>query len=283
MEHLFIVGCGAIGRRVALLARAQGERVSSFNRGGAPLEGTPHCTGDLDDPSTLQALPTRGASVLYLAPPPGGGNEESRVRNFCTAIAPGEEPEKVVYLSTSAVYGDCDGELVTEQTPANPRTSRGKRRLHGEQLFVHWARERGVAVVILRVGAIYAADRLPVNQLKSGQPVLRDEEARPTNRIHADDLSRICLAALERGEDGDLFNVSDGSPSTMTEYFCAAADRLGLPRPPQVGWEEARRVMTPLMISYFSESRVMDNSLLLEKLGITLRYPDLAAGLACAP
>jgi len=280
LEHLFIVGCGSIGRRIAPLAQAQGVAVSTFNRGGASVEGAPHHTGNLDDPSTLRGLPTRGAGVIYLAPPPGGGHEESRVRNFCAAIPQGEEPAKVVYLSTSAVYGDCGGELVTEDTPAHPGSARGKRRLHGEQLFAAWGRSRGVAVVVLRVGAIYAADRLPVMQLQNGLPVLREEEALPTNRIHADDLSRICLAALERGADGDLFNVSDGSPSTMTAYFNAAADRLGLPRPAQVCWEEARQVMTPLMISYFSESRVMDNSRMLSKLRITLKYPNLAAGLA---
>jgi nucleoside-diphosphate-sugar epimerase len=279
MQHLFIVGCGSIGRRVAALALAQGMRVSSFNRTGAAIEGVHHFTGNLDDPSTLRGLPTRGAGVVYLAPPPGGGNEESRLRNFCAGIAAGEEPAKLVYLSTSAVYGDCQGALVTEQTPANPQTSRGKRRLHGERLVSAWGAEHGVAVVILRVSAIYAADRLPVNQLKSGQPVLREEDALPTNRIHADDLSRICLAALERGEDGAIFNVSDGSPSTMTAYFNAAADRLGLPRPAQVGWEEARQVMSPLMVSYFSESRVMESSLMLEKLAIQLIYPNLEAGL----
>lgn len=279
MDHLFIVGCGAIGRRIVPQAQAQGMSVCTLNRKGAVPEGTRHVIGDLDDVSTLKGLPTRGGGVIYLAPPTGGGVEETRVRNFCASIAAGEEPQKVVYLSTSAVYGDCGGEVVTEDTPTNPQASRGKRRLHGERLFAAWGREHGVAVVILRVGAIYALDRLPVNQLKSGQPVLREEEALPSNRIHADDLSRICLAALERGKDGDIFNVSDGSPSTMTGYFNAAADRLGLPRPAQVSWEEARRVMTPLMISYFSEARVLDNRRMLEQLGVTLRYPDLEAGL----
>jgi nucleoside-diphosphate-sugar epimerase len=279
LEQLLIVGCGSIGRRIAPLAQAQGMSVSTLNRGESGAEGTRHFTGNLDDGSTLKGLPTRGAGVIYLAPPPGGGVEETRLRSFCASIPAGEEPAKMVYISTSAVYGESGGAMVTEDTEPNPQTARGKRRLHGERLLADWGRERGVAVVILRVSAIYAADRLPVSQLSSGQPVLREEEALKTNRIHADDLARICLAALERGNDGDLFNVSDGSPSSMTSYFNAAADRLGLPRPAQVTLEEARRVMTPLMISYFSESRVLDNSRMLEQLGITLRYPDLEAGL----
>lgn len=279
MEDLLIIGCGAIGRRVAALALEQGMKVCTFSRKEVAVPGARHLTGDLDDPITLQGLPTRGAGVIYLAPPPGGGNEDTRMRAFCAAVAAGDEPEKVVYISTSGVYGDCGTDVVTEETEAIPQTSRGKRRLHAERLLTTWGQERGVAVVILRVTAIYALDRLPVTQLTTGQPVLREEEALPGNRIHADDLSRICLAALERGKDGAVFNVSDGSSSTMTSYFNAAADALGLPRPRQVTMEEARKVMTPLMISYFSEGRVVDNQKMLKELGITLLYPDLQAGL----
>lgn len=282
MEHLLIIGAGFLGRLIGGLAVADGTRVFAFNRKGDSVAGAELLTGDLDAPSTLSGLPTRGAGVLYLAPPPGGGNEETRMRNFLDSIRPGQEPEKLVYLSTSAVYGDCQGDVVTEATPANPQTSRGRRRLHGEQLALAWGREHGVPVVVLRVGAIYAPDRLPFMQLQNAQPVLREEEAHPTNRIHAEDLARICLAALERGADGAIFNVSDGNPTTMTAYFNAAADFLGLPRPPQVTWEEARQVMSPLMLTYFSESRILDNRRMLRELGITLRYPDLQAGLGAA-
>jgi nucleoside-diphosphate-sugar epimerase len=279
VEHVLIVGFGLMGQRIASLALARGYQVDSCNRKGATLEGVRHYSADLDAPDTLNQLPTRGARVIYLAPPPGGGHQETRVRNFCDSIAPGEEPAKIVYISTSAVYGDCQGGVVTEETVPDPQNARGKRRLHGEELFSAWGKERGVPVVILRVSGIYAQDRLPFMQLESGQPVLREEEALPTNRIHADDLAAVCLAALERGRDGAIFNVSDGSPSTMTRYFNAAADYLGLPRPPQVSREEARQVMSPLMISYFSESRILDNRRMLEELGITLQYPDLETAL----
>jgi nucleoside-diphosphate-sugar epimerase len=112
--------------------------------------------------------------------------------------------------------------------------------------------------------------------------VLDERLASLTNRIHADDLTRVCIAAARRAEDGDIFNVSDGHPGTMTEYFNAAADLLGLPRPRQVSWEEAQQVMSPLMFSYVSESRRMDNRKMLEKLGVVLSYPTLAEGMqAC--
>ncbi|WP_318258609.1 SDR family oxidoreductase [Geobacter anodireducens] len=229
MERFFIVGCGDIGKKVARTALASGAGVAALIRSpdkAASLRemGVTALEANLDERDSLAGMPTRGAVVFYFAPPPGGGFTDPRVRAFCDAIAPGEEPRKIVYLSTSGVYGDCGGEVVTEETPPNPQTSRARRRYDAETVFRQWGAERGVPVVILRVTGIYGPGRLPLQQLTSGQPVLEDSLAPVTNRIHSDDLARICLAAAERGEDGDIFNVSDGHPTTMTAYFDACAD-----------------------------------------------------------
>lgn len=286
MNNILIVGCGDIGRRVAGLSAAAGSTIRGVVRSperaaGLHQLGIHPVIANLDDPETLQGLPTAGALVYYFAPPPGGGIADTRVRNFCAAIAPGSEPARIVYMSTSGVYGDCEEE-VTEATPPNPQTARGKRRLDAETVFREWGQARGVVVVILRVTGIYGPGRLPVSQLAAGQPLLREEEAAYTNRIHAVDLARVCVAAAEKGEDGEIFNVSDGHPTTMTHYFTCVARLLGYPPPRQVDREEARHAMSPLMFSYMTESRRMSNRRMLERLGITLRYPDLAAGLeAC--
>ena len=284
MKRVFIVGCGDIGKRVALLAMAEGAEVTALVRSeerAAKLKelGIGTVEGNLDDAASLSGLPTRDAVVFYFAPPPGGGITEPRVRAFCAAIRPGDEPAKVIYLSTSGVYGDCGDGAVTEETPPNPQTARAKRRYDAEIAVRAWGEERGVPTVVLRVTGIYGPGRLPLQQLASGQPVLREEEASFTNRIHSEDLARICLAAAERGENGDIFNVSDGNPGTMTEYFTACADALGYPRPRRVTMEEAKKVMTPLMLSYVTESRRMGNAKMLRKLGIKLLYPTLQEGL----
>ena len=289
MTHAFIVGCGDIGKRVARLLLARGDAVTALNRSaekGAELAamGMGTVIANLDDVDSLAGLKTRGSVLYYFAPPPGGGVTDPRVRNLCAAIPSGEEPARVIYLSTSGVYGDHGDLLVTEETPADPQTARGRRRLDAENFLRHWGTERRVDVIILRVTGIYGPGRLPVTQLMGGHPVLREAEAPFTNRIHADDLAQVCLAAADRGEDGELFNVSDGHPGTMTEYFNACADLLRLPRPPQVDMAEAERVMPPLLLSYFRESRRLDNRRMLERLGVTLRYPDLKSGLtSCHP
>jgi nucleoside-diphosphate-sugar epimerase len=283
-QQIVIVGCGDIGRRVARLALAKGFAVTALVRSpekAGELEGIGVTTvlGDLDSPDPVEGLPTRGALVFYFVPPPGGGTIDNRVRTFCGSIEPGEEPEKIVYLSTTGVYGDTRGEWVTEETPVNPQTPRGHRRLDAEELLRGWGVHRKVATVILRVTGIYGPNRFPLDRLQGGHPVLREEEAPYTNRIHADDLARVCLAAAERAQDGEIFNVSDGRPGTLTEYFDAVADAFGLPRPPRVTLEEARKVMTPLMLSYIAESRRIDNRRMRERLGVELLYPTLEEGI----
>jgi nucleoside-diphosphate-sugar epimerase len=283
-SDILIIGCGDIGVRVARLEQAQGRSVTALARDDAGRERlhafaieTVAC--DLDEPSTLSGLPSAGKLLYYFAPPPGGGPWDTRMRNFCAAVDAEQAPAKVVYLSTSGVYGDCGGAWVTEETPVNAQTSRAKRRLDAETVLQEWGRRLGVPVVILRVTGIYGPGRLPLVRLRQGHPVLSEAESPPTNRIHADDLAAVCTAAAERAGDGEIYNVSDGRPGTMTQYFNAAADLLGLPRPPQVTMAEARQVMAPMMLSYLTETRRMNNLRMLERLGVTLQYPDLECGL----
>jgi nucleoside-diphosphate-sugar epimerase len=284
LNNILIVGCGDIGRRVARLAMARNVPVTALAKSEESCRqlreaGIRAFTGDLDAPLPLANLPTKGAVVYYFVPPPGGGQLDPRIGAFCGSIEPGEEPARIVYVGTTAVYGDCGGARITEETPVNPQTDRARRRLDAENTLRRWGALRGVAVVVLRVAGIYGPGRLPVDRIRAGHPVLAEAEAPFTNRIHADDLARICLAAGEKGAAGDLFNVSDGRTGTMTGYFNAVADACGLPRPPQISLEEARRVMTPLMLSYLSESRRLDNTRMAERLGVELLYPCLEAGI----
>lgn len=284
LNDVLIVGCGDIGVRVARLIIARGGRVTAVSRSysnEARLEefGLKTVPGNLDDPGALGKLETSGRLIFYFAPPPGGGHFDSRMHNFCKAIGKDRAPAKVVYLSTSGVYGDCGGEWVTEDTPINPQTSRAQRRAHAEATLREWGKAHGVAIVILRVTGIYGPGRLPLARVRQGHPILREEESPPTNRIHADDLAAVCVKAAETAVDGEIFNVSDGHPGTMTQFFNAITALLGLPELPQIGLAEAKQVMNPMMLSYLTESRRMDNRRMMERLCVTLAYPDLESGL----
>ncbi|MDH4009050.1 MAG: SDR family oxidoreductase [Desulfuromonadales bacterium] len=284
LPEILIVGCGDIGVRVAQLEKRAGRKVSGLVRSEEGAErlrshGIEPVMGTLDDLASLNALPTAGKLVCYFAPPTGGGPFDSRMRSFCQAVGAGALPDKVVYMSTSGVYGDCGSEWVTEETPLNPQTSRAQRRVDAETTLQEWGREHSVPIVILRVTGIYGPGRLPLARIQQGHPVLREGDSPPTNRIHADDLAVVCVKAAEKAADGDIFNVSDGQPGTMTQYFNLVSDLLDLPTLPQVDMEEAKRVMNPMMLSYLTESRRMDNRKMIDQLGVILRYPNLEAGL----
>lgn len=283
---LLIAGYGDIGQRVAALALKEGRAVAALVRSAEKAaalakHGILPIIGDLDDTATpVKELHPAATTILYTIPPPGGGEYDIRLRVFLGSIEPGNEPAQIIYLSTTGVYGDQSGGIVNEATSTKTTTSRARRRLDAEKLLLAWGRDRGVKIVILRVAGIYGANRLPLNRIREGAPVLRNEESPFSNRIHADDLARLCLAAAEKGEDGEIINICDGETSTMTDYFNAVADAFTLPRPPQITMAESKVSMPPLLLSYFSESRRVDNRRMRERLGEDLLYPDLASGLA---
>jgi len=284
MKKIVIAGCGYIGSRVAGLWQERGARVACLVRSPdrcAELaqKGYAASALSLDDLSGIELPDMADAALYYMVPPPGGGTSDTRARNFIESLKNGPAPDKLIYISATSVYSEADGGVVTEESPAEPQSAMGKRRLDAESAFLEYGGETGVPVVILRVSGIYGPGRLPIMQISQGQPLLREEESGPSNRIHADDLAAVCLAAADRGEGGGIFNVSDGHPTSMTSYFNACADLLGYPRQPQVSMEEARRVMSPLMLSYVSDSRIVDNSRMLQCLAVRLKYPSLQDGL----
>ncbi len=284
MSDIFIIGCGNIGSLLAANWREHGVRVSALARSEATrrrLQGLGLKTvfGDLDDPASLHDLPLKGVTLYYLAPPPLQGETDTRMRHFIASLTHGQQPGRIIYLSTSGVYGDTGGAWVTEEARPNPQTGRAKRRLDAENTLRDFGRRYSIEVIVLRVGGIYGPGRLPVERLKKGLPVLNEAECGFTNRIHAEDLVTILMAAAEKGRGDNVYNASDGQPGTMTQYFNAVADTLGLPRPPSLPMSEARKRLSPAMLSYLTESRRMDNRKLLREFGIRLRYPNLESGL----
>ncbi|MDD2581192.1 MAG: NAD-dependent epimerase/dehydratase family protein [Desulfuromonadaceae bacterium] len=287
MQKIFIAGCGYIGERIARAYQESGADVTCLVRSfehGSDLEAAGFSTAvsTLDDPAVTAQLNLADRILLYLVPPPGGGIHDTRARNFLAKISGAGTPAKIVYMSATSVYSGDGCDAVTEDSPTVPDSAMGKRRLDAEAAFTEYGAAAGVPVIILRVSGIYGPGRLPLMQISQGQPLLNEDESGPSNRIHADDLTAVSIAAAEKGVGGDIYNVSDGHPSSMTSYFNACADALGLPRQPQVSMDEARTVMSPLMLSYVSQKRVIDNSRMLDRLGVTLRYAALSEGLAAS-
>ena len=285
LKTVLIVGCGYIGRRVAALLAAEKLHVSGVVRSQKSAEklaesGAVAICADLDQLSPDSSWGSTAADVFYFAPPPPDGEQDLRLRAFLASLSGKLVVRRFVYISTSAVYGDCHGAWITETQPLQPTTPRGQRRLDAEQQLRAWCAGNAAQWMILRVPGIYGPGKLPLERLRKGTPVLRETDAPYTNRIHADDLAAICVAAMQSTSCNEVYNVSDGHPGNMTDYFFRVADAAGLPRPPQVSREAAQSVLSAGMLSFLNDSRRMDNSKLLDEMGIELQYPGLDAGLA---
>ena len=286
---LLIVGCGDIGLRVLRLLQPRWRVLaltsSPHRREALRAAGAVPLVGNLDDAPTLGRLAALADAVLHLAPPPTQGNADRRTRHLLQALARSARVQRLVYASTSGVYGDAGGERFDETRAVNPSTDRARRRVDAEMRVRHHGRALGVRTCILRVPGIYALDREggdPRERVRRGAPVLACADDVYTNHIHADDLARACVAALLRAAPQRIYHVSDSSELKMGDHFDAVADAFGLPRPPRMTRDEAARSLSPVQMSFLSESRRLDNRRLTRELRLHLRYPTPASAWAAA-
>ena len=280
-----MVGCGDIAVRTAALLRARA-RVFGLTRRREDIpklrrHGIVPLLGDLDDYRSLDRLRTAPFAVLHFAPPPSHGRDDPRTRKLIAALGnSGSIPRRFVYVSTSGVYGDCGGARIGEERRRAAQTPRGKRRVAAENRLRAWARDTGVSLAILRAPGIYAETRLPLARLKLGTPVLAATDDVYTNHIHADDLARAVFAALFHGKPSRAYNVTDDAEMKMGDWCDAVADSFQLPHPPRVTWGEATRHVTPLSLSFMSESRRLANRRMKRELRVRLEYKTPQALLA---
>ena len=279
-NKLWIIGCGNIGRRVARLYQMQGIQAratvqSKESQQHCLLKGIKAILLNLDNDESKLTINSSQSSLFYFTPPTKMGVLDLRLKKFLQYLNTQKPPKRMVLISTTGVYGDCNGRWVDEKEPLKPLADRAKRRHNAEQQLVMWCENNNTEWVILRVPAIYAKDRLPLERLKKGLPLVKIDQSPFTNRIHADDLALICQAAMELSPPNEVYNISDDKPSTMTEYFIAVAAYTGLEEPPQISLEEAKKTMSKGMLSYLKESRKIHNKKMKEKLNIKLIYPTL--------
>src|SRR3954468_8555237 len=268
MKRLLIAGYGDVARR-ALPKLALRFDVQPLVR----AEGH-----DLDRPDSL--IIEAPDALLHLAPPPSAGAKDPRTANLLAALERcGAHPTRVVYVSTSGVYGNCGGAWVDESRPVAPQPDRARRRVDAEQQLRHWCERRGAALVILRAPGIYALDRLPIERVRSGVPALVARDDVFTSHIHADDLARAAVRALDVDAPVGIFNACDDSELKMADWLDLVADHAGLPRPRRVTREAASRCVSASRLSFMAESRRLVNRRLKSVLGVRLQFPTVHEGL----
>ena len=278
--RILIIGCGDIGLRVAqqLCRNYRVFALTSQQSRFPELRGlgiTP-ILGNLDKPESLWRLSGLAQTVIHLAPPQNIGHRDSRTRNLTRILAQGPvSVSRLIYVSTTGVYGDHKGGRVSEVTTVNPQSERAKRRVDAERVLRLWGPANGVAVTILRVPGIYATNRLPVDRLQARTPALLPDEDAYSNHIQSDDLARLVCAAMYHGKPQRIINACDGGETKMGDYFDEVADAFGLERPTRMPAAELQKIVSPMLWSFMRESRRVTNTRLPE-LKTPLRYPSVA-------
>jgi nucleoside-diphosphate-sugar epimerase len=278
--RILIVGCGDVGMRllpllvkkyrVFALTSSQDRMTTLRQAGVTPI------LGNLDQPHTLWRLPHLAAQVVHLAPPPSQGSIDTRTHNLLRILAQGSGfIRQLVYISTTGVYGDCQGATIDETRIVNPQSPRAARRVSAEAQIRAWAVAHQVQAQILRVPGIYAGDRLPIERITRQLPALVKSDDVYTNHIHADDLAKLITYVLSRGKAQRVINACDDSDILMGDYFDLVAEAFNLPKPPRVTRQELPNLVEPMTLSFMSESRRIQNHRLSE-VKFRLTYPTVA-------
>ncbi|HEU4622296.1 MAG TPA: NAD-dependent epimerase/dehydratase family protein [Burkholderiaceae bacterium] len=283
---VLIVGAGNVGLRlIALLRRkfrvfattSTPKRRAQIKRAGAnPL------VLNLDRSRARKVLRTkRYNAVVHLAPPntgPLSTTRDQRTRTLVRSILTerfGAFPFVFAYVSTSGVYGDCAGQWVSESRPTQPYNARAKRRVDAERVLMKAAKRRGWRTVVLRAPGIYDAEHLPIERLRKRLPAIVAHEDSYTNHIHADDLARMCAAALGTRHHIRIYNANDDSALLMGDWFDLVADTFGLERPPRVSRAQAQQGVSPMLWSFMRESRRLSNARIKRELRVRLQWPTV--------
>ena len=280
--RVLIAGCGYVGLPLGIELVRQGHEVFGLRRSASAADhlknaGLQPLHADITRPEELQRLPRDFDWVVNCTASGGGGADEYRQvyregnRNLIAWLT-GSPLKKFIYTSSTSVYGQNDGSLVTESSPAQPDAGTAKVLVETEQLLLAAARE-GFPAVILRVAGIYGPARGHwFKAFLRGEARIEGEGARFLNMIHRDDLIGVIIAALQQASPGEIFNAVDDEPVSQLNFFEWLAGELNRPLPPRVpadveAWR--KRGVT---------SKRVDNTRLHQELGYTFQYPDFRSG-----
>ena len=206
---------------------------------------------DLEQPDTWSNIPS-GAKLLWCFP----AVPLDSVREFATRIK-GSFRRLVVLGSTSAYDVAASTDYPPPWIDESAAINLGKARVQGEEFL-----RKECGAIVLRVSGIYGPNRNPLDWIRTGRV---KPSRKYVNLVHVEDLANVCLAALERGQAGEVYNVSDGTPRTWNEIFMIGRDRWHLPAISEESIQEP--------------GKRIDTSKLRNTLGASLRHTDLIASL----
>lgn len=277
---VLILGCGFTGCYLAQRLAFRGEPVFGTTRSDErslviASRGAEPILMDATDCAPIDRLRGRIYGVVISLPPQMArdGSYEDATAGLLSRLATWNL-ESLVYISSTSVYGDQGGAVVTEHTECHPDSPRGAaRRAIEEQVLTS-----GLPSMVVRPSGIYGPGRSQLHRAARGHHRLVAGGAAITNRIHVDDLSQIIDRALLVGTSGATYLATDSTPSSQREVSDFMGG-LGLPGPQEISLEEARVRLDKNVVAMLMGSKRLDGAWTREQLGVTLRYPDYGSGL----
>lgn len=266
-----VFGAGYIGTRVLALLGPE----ESIAVGRTSTRDFPFRRLDLD--TGAMTVTDVARKILYTVPPSPASDGDPRLARLLAAL--NEAPERFVYLSTTGVYGDLGAAVASEASTPAAVTPRARRRLAAEEMLQSWCAQHASQCIILRIPGIYGPGRLGLERIRARVPVIREEEAHPGNRIHADDLAAATFAALMRNIPAGIYNVGDGDHRSSTWFTLTVARLAGLEAPPAVSRDNAMRTFPESRLSFLTESRTLDTRKMREVLAFEPRYANAEDGI----
>jgi nucleoside-diphosphate-sugar epimerase len=283
--RVLIVGCGYVGLPLGAELARRGHEVFGLRRtadGAGELRsaGLTPVVADVTRPQSLRMLPGPFDWVVNTVSSSKGGAEVYRAvyvegtRNLLAWLA-GSRVRKFIHTSSTSVYAQVDGSVVTEESPAEPQAETGRLLVETEQLLLAAVRERNFPAVVLRVAGIYGAGRGHLfRQFLRDEARIGGDGSRRLNMIHRDDVVGAAMAALERGEPGRIYNVADDEPVSQLAFFHWLSEQLRKPLPPYAGPDELEKRKRG------ETNKRVSNRRLREELGWVPRYPSFREGYA---
>jgi nucleoside-diphosphate-sugar epimerase len=276
LNHLLCFGFGFSARAFATRFDKQVWKISATSRNAAGIAEieAQGFHGLLFD-STLQIAPD--VTHLLISAPPGENGDpvlqlfEEQLQRLSKQL------KWVGYLSTTGVYGDRGGDWVDEDSPLEPNTTRGRRRLEAERSWLRLYRDFGLPVHLFRLAGIYGPGRNTLLNLRDGSAKRIIKPGQIFSRIHVEDIAGVLAASVAKPHPGRAYNVCDDEPCPPQEVVEYAADLLSLPLPPEIPFEEAE--LSPMAKSFYAESKRVSNKRIKTELGYKLIYPNYREGL----
>jgi len=238
MARILIAGCGDLGIALGQILHAIGHQVWGLKRHPADLPSTLNpLAADLTDPTTLGQLPTALDSVVYSAAATGFNEAAYRaayvsgVAHLLQALrANGQPLQRLLFVSSTSVYAQHQGEWVDEETPATADGFSGRCLREGEQLI--W--DSPWPAVVVRFGGIYGPGRTRlIDSVRDGSATRPPGAPVYTNRIHRDDCARVLHHLLDLPNPQPLYLGVDDEPAPLDEVLYWLATQLGVANPPR--------------------------------------------------